>query len=529
MAEQDKVQTGAPDAPASAPTAPAAKAGAKPAEGSLSAAAEAAAAKIEASLAASRAAAAAKHSAPAAPAASPAKPEEATAATPAAVQPAEAKPATATTPAAATKPTEAKPAEATTPAAATKPAAAKAPAPAKAPAAKPDATKTPAAAKSAPATTPAAATKPAATKPAAAKAPAPAMAPAAKPSATKTPAASPAKPAAKPVKDESEEIEDIIAQIPVEPLPQTTKVSVTEAPAAAAPDATAAMQRPAATAPGAGTPPQTASAIAEARSRVFGAYTPVPEPTPAARERRAAREAALEAKPPLARTLQLLLAIAYPFLLLIAAIRLIASPIFLWAVYQRPGFPADGFGFSTADRMTYGSYGVDFLNNIADNRYLGELRDPNGDPLFLGTEVQHMADVKNVMSFTYLGGVILAVIVIIALAHLGKRYAGGIRRGLFAGSVATVVLLAGLTTLAILGWETFFTKFHEIFFSQGNWTFNYSDTLIRLYPPQFWVDAAIAIGALVLITSLLTLLFTWPTRKRREVARLRQEKRVFGL
>ncbi|MFI8413702.1 TIGR01906 family membrane protein [Paeniglutamicibacter gangotriensis] len=500
MAEQDKVQTGTPDAPASAPTAPAAKAEAKPAEGSLSAAAEAAAAKIEASLAASRAAAAAKHSAPA-------KPEEATAATPAAVKPAAAKPA------AATKPTEAKPAAATTPAAATKPAAAKAPAPANAPAAKPAATKTPAA-----------------TKPAAAKAAAPAKAPAAKPAATKTPAASPAKPAAKPVKDEPEEIEDIIAQIPVEPLPQTTKVSVTEAPAAAAaPDATAAMQRPAATAPGAGTPPQTASAIAEARSRVFGAYTPVPEPTPAARERRAAREAALEAKPPLARTLQLLLAIAYPFLLLIAAIRLIASPIFLWAVYQRPGFPADGFGFSTADRMTYGSYGVDFLNNIADNRYLGELRDPNGDPLFLGTEVQHMADVKNVMSFTYLGGVILAVIVIIALAHLGKRYAGGIRRGLFAGSVATVVLLAGLTTLAILGWETFFTKFHEIFFSQGNWTFNYSDTLIRLYPPQFWVDAAIAIGALVLITSLLTLLFTWPTRKRREVARLRQEKRVFGL
>lgn len=344
-------------------------------------------------------------------------------------------------------------------------------------------------------------------------------------------AATAAKPAAAPKAAEPEEVEDIIAMIPVEPLPETTKVPVSGAPApgsgAAKGVATEAFPRPAAA--GTGNPPETASAIAEARSRVFGAYSPVPEPTPAARERRAAREAALEAKPPLARTLQVLLAIAFPFILLITAIRLIASPIFLWLDYRRPGFPADGFGFTTADRMTYGSYGVDFLNNIADNRYLGELRDPNGNPLFLGTEVQHMADVKNVMSFTYLGGVILGIIAIVALGYLGKRYAGGIRRGLFAGSVATLVLLAGLTTLALLGWDRFFTTFHEIFFAQGNWTFKYSDTLIRLYPPQFWVDAAIAIGGFVVLASVLTLIFSWPTAKRREASRLRQEKRVFGL
>ncbi|OIH83302.1 hypothetical protein BLJ79_14455 [Arthrobacter sp. UCD-GKA] len=389
---------------------------------------------------------------------------------------------------------------------------------------------------------PAAASKPATSSPAApSAAPAkPAQAPAAAAPAAKAPVAqagAPLKPAAKPVAkpkpEEPEEVEDIIAQIPVEPLPETTKVAVSTAPAtAAAPvgdDKTQTLPRPGAAAPGAGTPAQTASAIAEARSRVFGAYTPVPEPTPAARERRAAREAALDSKPPLARTLQVLLAIAYPFILLILAIRLIASPIFLWIAYQRPGFPADGFGFTTADRMTYGSYGVDFLNNVADNRYLGELRFPNGNPLFLGTEVQHMADVKNVMSFTYLGGIILGVIAVIALAYLGKRYAGGIRRGLFAGSVVTLVLLAGLTTVAILGWDSFFTTFHEIFFAQGNWTFNYSDTLIRLYPPQFWVDAAIGIAGLVVLTALITLIRTWPTAKRREAARLRQEKRVFGL
>ncbi|PQZ91162.1 TIGR01906 family membrane protein [Arthrobacter sp. MYb227] len=273
----------------------------------------------------------------------------------------------------------------------------------------------------------------------------------------------------------------------------------------------------------------TAAAVAEARNRVFGAYSPTPEPSPAARERRAAREAALGSKPPLARTLQVILAVIYPFVLLIVAIRAVASSAFLWAAYQRPGFPADGFGFSTADRLTYGSYGVDYLNNVADSRYLGELRDPLGNPLFLNTEVQHMVDVKNVISLTYASGAILALIMIFVLFYLGKSYAGGIRRGLFAGAISTIALFGGLTALAILGWDAFFTGFHNIFFANGTWTFNYSDTLIRLYPPQFWVDAAITIGGLVMLVSVITLIFTWPSAKRREKSRLRQEARVFGL
>ena len=67
----------------------------------------------------------------------------------------------------------------------------------------------------------------------------------------------------------------------------------------------------------------------------------------------------------------------------------------------------------------------------------------------------------------------------------------------------------------MLGWEQFFTDFHRIFFANGTWTFTLQDTLIRLFPGQFWMDAGIVIGALVLLASLLTLILTWPTRRRR--------------
>ncbi|ASN40223.1 TIGR01906 family membrane protein [Arthrobacter sp. 7749] len=539
MAEQDKLQTG--KAESSTPAEAGANADAKPVQepGTLSAAAAAAAAKIEASMVVARAQAAAAKEAAAEEAAKAASAKDvaakATADKEAAAKAAAAKAATdkeAAAKAAADKEATAKAAAAK--ATAAKVAAAKATQPqTKAPVA-PAATTATSAATPAPKTPAAPGSAPVASATPAAKVDASAAQPAAAPTVV------PAKPAEKPqVKEvtEPEEIEDIIAKIPVEPPPATTKVAVTEKPRAAHSsgpaeqnaDATTVLPRPTSAEPKVKAAEQTASAVAEARSRVFGAYTPVPEPTPAARERRSRREAALEAKPPLARTLQVLLAICYPFLLLIVVIRLIASPIFLWIAYQRPGFPADSFGFSTADRLNYGSFGVDFLNNVADNRYLGELRDINGNPLFLATEVQHMADVKHVMSLTYLAGAILGVIVLFALIYLGKRYSGGTRRGLFAGSIATIVLLAGLVTVAVMGWETFFTSFHKIFFANGTWTFNYSDTLIRLYPPQFWVDAAIGIAGLVLITSIITLIATWPTAKRRELARLRQEKRVFGL
>ena len=89
------------------------------------------------------------------------------------------------------------------------------------------------------------------------------------------------------------------------------------------------------------------------------------------------------------------------------------------------------------------------------------------------------------------------------------------RRGLFAGSIVTLVLILGLGTLAFLGWQQFFTEFHRIFFADGTWTFSMDDTLIRLFPGQFWIDAGMVIAALVLLTALLTLILTWPTRRRR--------------
>lgn len=231
--------------------------------------------------------------------------------------------------------------------------------------------------------------------------------------------------------------------------------------------------------------------------------------------RNAEREHAANTKPVLPRVMQVLLAICYPVILLVLAVRAVTSPLFLWVEYNRPGFPGDGYGFSADDRMTYGSYAVDYLSNWSGPRYLGELVDRSGDPLFEAGEVSHMADVKLVILSAFAAGIVLILLSLVAGIYLRRRSTGGVRRGLFAGSILTLVIIIGLAVLAVLGWEQFFTEFHRVFFASGTWTFSLQDTLIRLFPGQFWVDAGIVIGALVLLTALVTLILTWPTRKRR--------------
>ena len=242
-----------------------------------------------------------------------------------------------------------------------------------------------------------------------------------------------------------------------------------------------------------------------------------------ARRRAAEREAAADPRPVLARVLQVMIAVFFPVMLLAAAIRAVATPLFLWVEYHRPGFPADAYGFSTEDRMTYGSYAVDYLLNWSGPRYLGDLVAADGQPLYLDTEVSHMADVKLVLTVAFLTALGMLLLSILAAVYLARRSPGGIRRALFSGALLTLVLIGALVVTAVLSWEQFFTQMHNVFFAQGNWTFRLDDTLIRLFPAQFWMDAGIAIAGIVLLVCVAVLAAAWPTRRRREKDRQARE------
>ncbi|RKQ34223.1 TIGR01906 family membrane protein [Kocuria tytonis] len=219
------------------------------------------------------------------------------------------------------------------------------------------------------------------------------------------------------------------------------------------------------------------------------------------------------------RVLQVLLALALPVLLLALAVRLVATPAFLWLEYHRPGFPADHWGMGLGERMTFGSYGLDYIMNLAPPEYLAGLVSPEGGLAFTPGEVSHMTDVQHVMLWGL--GLAGCLLVLSALAawYLHRTAPGAAAAAWFAGSWLTVVLLVVAAVAGLLGWERFFAGFHALFFSSGTWTFSVTDTLIRLYPTQFWIDAAVTVALVTLVGAFAVMLLA--ARRTRRARALR--------
>ncbi|GAA1337465.1 hypothetical protein GCM10009594_04140 [Kocuria palustris] len=199
---------------------------------------------------------------------------------------------------------------------------------------------------------------------------------------------------------------------------------------------------------------------------------------------------------------RVLVALAVPLSLLVVSIRLVATPLFLWIEYHRPGFPEDPYGFQAEDRMILGSHGMDYVLNWAPGPFLGEVRTSSGRPWFTPEEVSHMTDVKWVLQIGLWAGAVV-VLAALVLGLLRRRDRDGLLTSVAVGGWLTVIAAAALAVGAALGWQQFFAGFHSLFFSDGTWTFSNADTLIRLYPTQFWMDAAGTIAVITVCGSVL--------------------------
>lgn len=211
------------------------------------------------------------------------------------------------------------------------------------------------------------------------------------------------------------------------------------------------------------------------------------------------------------RLLRLFLITAFPVLLVLIGVRLVMTPLFLSFEYQRAGFPADFYGFTTEDRLQYAPYALDYLLNGEDIDYLGNLTFPDGTPLYNERELRHMHDVKIVTQAAFGLALILGAAALAATAYLARRrdLRPVLAGSLLAGALLTLGIIAGIVAIAVANWDFFFSRFHQIFFEGDTWTFAYSDTLIRLFPEQFWFDAALAIGLLTVLGSLVALAAAW--------------------
>jgi len=201
----------------------------------------------------------------------------------------------------------------------------------------------------------------------------------------------------------------------------------------------------------------------------------------------------------LKRILHWLIVVLVPIVLVLGAVRLLLTPVFIQIEYRMPNFPEDSYGFSQEERLDWAEIARQYLLNRAEIEFLGDLTFEDGSPLYNQRELRHMLDVKIVVKAAM--GVLYAALALLVIAGVWARRAdwwGQYRLALSRGGWVTVGLLVFLIVAIALSFNTVFVAFHQVFFEGDTWIFRYSDTLIRLFPVRFWRDAFVTVGLLAL-------------------------------
>jgi len=193
-----------------------------------------------------------------------------------------------------------------------------------------------------------------------------------------------------------------------------------------------------------------------------------------------------------------------PLAVIMLAVRLLLTPFFLEIEYRMPGFPEDQYGFSFQDRLAWAKPSVEYLVNREGIEFLGNLKFENGQPIYVDRELSHMHDVKEVVQkLLRLWYIDLGILILIGILAYQGGWFGNYLLGWKWGGFLTAGLFLFLAVFASISFWQFFTWFHSLFFSGDSWLFEFSDTLIRLFPIRFWQDAVAYIGGFSIFGGLL--------------------------
>jgi integral membrane protein (TIGR01906 family) len=196
-----------------------------------------------------------------------------------------------------------------------------------------------------------------------------------------------------------------------------------------------------------------------------------------------------------------LLSATVPYILIMLSIRLLFTPLFLMVEYNLPGFPEDPYGFTTRERLKYGSLSIQYLFNNEGPEFLESIQFEDGSPIYNEREVSHMLDVKILLQatlFIFYGLVVLHA-VIIGLSWRNKALRE-YWRDLSNGGWITIILIGTIIFAVIISFDQLFTAFHKVFFRHLNSFIPYAfmagcfhydgphNAFICFFPCDFWQE-----------------------------------------
>jgi integral membrane protein (TIGR01906 family) len=173
-------------------------------------------------------------------------------------------------------------------------------------------------------------------------------------------------------------------------------------------------------------------------------------------------------------TVAVLVAVSVPMILVVNGFRVLATDTFVDWELGRDGFPPDLYGFDTEQRTALAKLGLRSIEPGSEGIVLLERATlADGSAAFRDRELTHMRDVRTLFGAA-LRVQLVALLAIVALGLLlwRTRLRAAVPAGLLAGSLATLAIAVLAVPVILLGFDGFFVRFHEIFFSGDSWEFS---------------------------------------------------------
>ncbi|KAA0239179.1 TIGR01906 family membrane protein [bacterium] len=201
--------------------------------------------------------------------------------------------------------------------------------------------------------------------------------------------------------------------------------------------------------------------------------------------------------------------VALPVLFVTSNVRILASDAGFYesGLRKHDADRATGIALTELDRSAQEI--IEYFENDAETLRIVVSENGQEAPLFNAREVEHMRDVKSLVRLVYRVNEISLAFV---LAYVTGVFLWARERPLrelawlaLGGVGAGVVVLGAVGALAITGFDSAWTQFHELAFSNDLWQLDPdTDHLIQMFPEKFWEEATLTVGVMAIAEAVAT-------------------------
>jgi len=174
-----------------------------------------------------------------------------------------------------------------------------------------------------------------------------------------------------------------------------------------------------------------------------------------------------------------------------ACVMLVFQPVFVRIEYERPGFPADQT-MTKSERYERAVHTLDYLTQGKKDAYLSRLKSDNGAPVFTKVDIKHLSELRQTLNKFQQIHICLTLALLVAtlLAWIGGRLKNFIK-DILISHWGTTVLTTAFGVAAMVA-ATMIPHSNLGFYSD-------SEAFQSLFPPVFWMDAAMVTLAILII------------------------------